>query len=60
MIKKAKEFLKETKKDAKGMRWPSKKEVMKNTLLVTGASLVIALFTSLIGISVEQLLSYLV
>ena len=37
-------FLKEVKLEMKKVNWPSKKEILKNTLIVIGVSLALALF----------------
>lgn len=37
-------FLKEVKQEMKKVNWPPKKEIFKNTLIVLGVSLTLAIF----------------
>ena len=42
--KKITKFLKEVKLEIRKVNWPSKKEIFKNTLIVIGVSLALAIF----------------
>ena len=53
-------FLKEVKLEIKKVSWPSKKELFKNTLIVIGVSLAVAIFLGGLDFLFTALLNRLV
>lgn len=53
-------FLKEVKLEIKKVSWPSKKELFKNTLIVIGVSLAVAIFLGGLDFLFTTLLNRLV
>jgi len=53
-------FLKEVKEEMGKVNWPTKKEVFKNTLIVTGISVVLAAFLGGLDFLFTNLLNKLI
>ena len=53
-------FLKEVKEEMGKVNWPNKKEVFKNTLIVTGISVVLAAFLGGLDFLFTNLLNKLI
>jgi len=50
------EYIKQSKDELKKVVWPTKKEVIRNTLMVIGISLFVAVFLGLLDIALSYAL----